>query len=136
MSVVRKIRQRWQEQVGVRLPSRKEVNVEGTKVGRAWDAGPLQESGMWKGMGMSTGWGIEDLGHMEQEDFGEFPMNDEEQTGLLPIGQTCARTHTHARAHPTCIPAHTHLHKHSTHIHNGTHTYTALRGASSRTRQI
>ena len=28
------------------VPS-KEVNFEGTKVRRAWDAGPSQESGMW-----------------------------------------------------------------------------------------
>ena len=26
---------------------RKEVNFEGAKVGRAWDVGPFQESGMW-----------------------------------------------------------------------------------------
>jgi hypothetical protein len=57
---------------GCKAAPGKEVNVEGTKVGRAWDVGPLQESGMWKGMGMSTGWGTEDLGHMEQEDFGNF----------------------------------------------------------------
>ena len=32
---------------GCKAAPSKEVNVEGTKVGRAWDVGPLQESGMW-----------------------------------------------------------------------------------------